>query len=167
MSNPDPPPSDADRSSDEPFQREVEGRAVAAHAGDTVASALIAAGVQVLSRSLKFHRPRTVFCLSGSCGYCLLRIDGRPNTRACQVKAEPGMRCARQNAWPSADYDLLAAADAMFPLGSRKTRCLTSWTCRTSGCSPMCMNTSCRAFRKAKQRRLLCRNGRIASGKAR
>ncbi len=117
MSNPDPPPSDADRSSDEPFQLEFEGRAVAAHAGDTVASALIAAGVQVLSRSLKFHRPRTVFCLSGSCGSCLLRIDGRPNTRACQVKAEPGMRCARQNAWPSADYDLLAAADAMFPLG--------------------------------------------------
>lgn len=117
MSNPEPPSSDTDRTSDEVCQLEFEGRAIAAHTGDTVASALIAAGVQVLSRSLKFHRPRTVFCLSGSCGSCLMRIDGRPNTRACQVKVEPGLRCARQNAWPSADYDLFAAADAMFPVG--------------------------------------------------
>lgn len=117
MDKPDSPLSSAERSGDEPFQIEFEGRAMPARQGDTVASALIAAGVQVLSRSLKFHRPRTVFCLSGSCGSCLLRIDGRPNTRSCQVRAEPGLRCARQNAWPSADYDLLSAADAMFPVG--------------------------------------------------
>lgn len=117
MSNPDSPPSNAERSSDDLFQLEFEGRAVSARPGDTVASALIASGVQVLSRSPKFHRPRTVFCLSGACGSCLMRIDGKPNTRACQVKAEPGLVCSRQNAWPSADYDLLAAADAMFPVG--------------------------------------------------
>ena len=117
MDKPDSPLSSAERSGDEPFQIEFEGRAMPARQGDTVASALIAAGVQVLSRSLKFHRPRTVFCLSGSCGSCLLRIDGRHNTRSCQVRAEPGLRCARQNAWPSADYDLLSAADAMFPVG--------------------------------------------------
>lgn len=117
MSNPDSPPPNAERKSDELFELEFEGRTVAARPGDTVASALIASGVQVLSRSPKFHRPRTVFCLSGSCGSCLLRIDGKPNTRACQVKAEPGLRCARQNAWPSADYDLFSAADMMFPVG--------------------------------------------------
>ncbi len=117
MRNSDPPQSSAERSGDDPFQIEFEGRAIPARHGDTVASALIASGVQVLSRSLKFHRPRTVFCLSGSCGSCLMRIDGRPNTRSCQVKAEPGLRCSRQNAWPSADYDLLSAADAMFPAG--------------------------------------------------
>ena len=96
MDKPDSPLWSAERSGDEPFQIEFEGRAMPARQGDTVASALIAAGVQVLSRSLKFHRPRTVFCLSGSCGSCLLRIDGRPNTRSCQVRAEPGLRCARQ-----------------------------------------------------------------------
>ena len=117
MPNPDHPPSSAERSGGSDFHIEFEGRAVRARHGDTVASALIAAGVQVLSRSLKFHRPRSVFCLSGSCGSCLMRIDGQPNTRSCQVKAEPGLRCERQNAWPSADYDLLSAADAMFPLG--------------------------------------------------
>jgi sarcosine oxidase subunit alpha len=119
MSKSSIPPSCPDRSSDRsldrPFQIEFEGHNVSARPGDTVASALIAAGVQVLSRSPKFHRPRTAFCLSGVCGSCLMRIDGRPNTRACQVKAEPGLRCSRQNAWPSADYDVLAAADVMFP----------------------------------------------------
>lgn len=117
MSNPDHPQSSAERSGSSYFHIEFEGRSVLARQGDTVASALIAAGVQVLSRSLKFHRPRSVFCLSGSCGSCLMRIDGLPNTRSCQVKAEPGLRCERQNAWPSADYDLLSAADAMFPRG--------------------------------------------------
>jgi len=116
MENPDSLQSSAERSA-EPFEIEFEGRTIPAHHGDTVASALIAAGVQVLSRSLKFHRPRTVFCLSGTCGSCLMRIDGCPNTRACQVRAEPGLRCSRQNAWPSADYDFLSAADAMFPAG--------------------------------------------------
>ena len=46
-----------------------------------------------------------------------LRIDGRPNQRACLTPARADLACARQNAFPSADIDLLAAADWLFPEG--------------------------------------------------
>ena len=46
-----------------------------------------------------------------------MRIDGRPNRRACMVPARAGLACERQNAFPSADVDLLAAADWLFPRG--------------------------------------------------
>ena len=96
---------------------DFEGTQVPAFAGETVAVALLAAGERVLSRSIKFHRPRSAFCLTGDCGACLMRIDGQPNLRACRTLVQPGLRCDRQNAWPSADLDILAAADLMFPHG--------------------------------------------------
>ena len=39
-----------------------DGRAYTAHPGDTIASALAAAGVGVFSRSFKYHRPRGLLC---------------------------------------------------------------------------------------------------------
>ena len=79
--------------------------------------ALHAAGIDTLARSSKYHRPRGFFCLDGHCAACLLRIDGRPNQRACVTPARADLACARQNAFPSADVDLLAAADWLFPEG--------------------------------------------------
>ena len=49
--------------------------------------ALHAAGIETLARSSKYHRPRGFFCLDGHCAACLLRIDGRPNQRACLTPA--------------------------------------------------------------------------------
>src|SRR3954464_9255196 len=60
----------------------LEGREVEARAGETVAVSLLACGERVLSRSVKYHRPRGFFCLSGHCGACLTRIDGKPNMKA-------------------------------------------------------------------------------------
>jgi sarcosine oxidase subunit alpha len=100
-----------------PVTIDFEGEPVAAFAGEPVAVALHAAGIQTLARSPKYHRPRGFFCLDGHCAACLLRIDGRPNQRACLTPARADLRCARQNAFPSADVDLLAAADWLFPEG--------------------------------------------------
>ena len=94
---------------------DFEGTAVPAFAGEPVAAALFAAGVRTLGRSTKYHRPRGLFCLDGHCASCTMRIDGRPNRRACMVPARAGLACERQNAFPSADVDLLAAADWLFP----------------------------------------------------
>ena len=99
----------------DPFTFDFEGSTTRGFSGESVAVALWASGVRVLGRSTKFHRPRGAFCFEGHCASCFLRIDGRPNVRACMTLAAPGLRCERQNAFPSADLDLLAAADWMFP----------------------------------------------------
>lgn len=109
-----------------PVEIRLDGRRIRAFSNETVAAALLAEGVSTFSRSIKFHRPRSAFCLSGDCGACLMRIDGQPNVRACRTQVQNGQRCERQNAWPSADLDVLAAADVMFPEGMDHHTLMTS-----------------------------------------
>ncbi len=94
-----------------------DGKAYSAHPGDTIASALTAAGVQVLSRSFKYHRPRGVLCCAGHCPNCLVQVGDEPNVRACQRPVEAGMEMESQNAWPSLERDWLA----LNQLGARFT----------------------------------------------
>ncbi len=100
-----------------PVAIDFEGQRVPAFTGEPVAVALHAAGIATLARSSKYHRPRGLFCLDGHCASCFLRIGGRPNQRACTTPVRADLVCARQNAFPSADVDLLAAADWLFPEG--------------------------------------------------
>jgi sarcosine oxidase subunit alpha len=104
---------------------ELDGEPVRAHEGEPVAVALYAAGVRLLARSPKYHRPRGLFCAAGQCGSCPLRIDGRPNQRSCIAPAREGLRCERQNAFPDAEVDLLRAADWLFPSGMDHHRLMT------------------------------------------
>ncbi len=91
---------------DRPIRFRFERRTLSAFEGDTVGSALAAAGVTITSRSFKYHRPRGLHCMTGSCPNCLMQIDGIPNVRACTEPVREGMRVERQNAWPSADRDV-------------------------------------------------------------
>jgi len=100
-----------------PVTLSLEGDPVRAYEGETLAVALFASGIDVLSRSIKYHRPRTFFCLDGHCAACYMRVDGVPNVRSCRVLVHEGLSCQRQNALPSASFDLLAAADWLFPRG--------------------------------------------------
>ncbi|MSR81870.1 MAG: FAD-dependent oxidoreductase [Candidatus Latescibacteria bacterium] len=98
------------------FQFSFEGRTYPAHPGDTIASALTAAGVGVLSRSFKYHRPRGLLCGAGHCPNCLVQIGDEPNVRACQRPVEEGMAVSAQNVWPSLDTDLLSLTKYLSPL---------------------------------------------------
>jgi sarcosine oxidase subunit alpha len=91
--------------------------AVRAFAGESIAAAAFASGTKILSRSLKYHRPRTFFCLEGHCSGCLVRLDGVPNRRACLAPCTPGAEVHGQNAFPSAEVDLLGAVDFVFSRG--------------------------------------------------
>jgi sarcosine oxidase subunit alpha len=84
---------------------------------DTLASALIAAGVLMTSRSPKYRRPRGPYCLGGDCGTCLVRVDGRPNVRACMTAVREGMRASSQNTYKPKRLDPTALVDALFPRG--------------------------------------------------
>jgi sarcosine oxidase subunit alpha len=89
------------------------GRPVSAYAGETVAAALYASGIRIFSRSMKYHRPRGLFCLSGHCSHCLMRIDGIPNVPACKTRVSDNMTVESQNAWPSLKFDVANFADKL------------------------------------------------------
>ncbi|HLT34655.1 MAG TPA: (2Fe-2S)-binding protein, partial [Enhygromyxa sp.] len=84
---------------------------------DTLATALIAAGVLMTSRSPKYRRPRGPYCLTGDCGTCLVRVDGRPNVRACVTAVREGMRVSSQNSYKPRRLDPTAVVDTLFPGG--------------------------------------------------
>ncbi|MBI3647264.1 MAG: (2Fe-2S)-binding protein [Actinobacteria bacterium] len=103
-----------------PLTIDFEGRRAPAFEGDTVGSALAAAGVTITGRSFKYHRPRGLMCMTGACPNCLMQIDGIPNVRSCTEPVREGMRVERQNAWPSVDRDVHGVLDSfsfMMPPG--------------------------------------------------
>jgi sarcosine oxidase subunit alpha len=94
-----------------------DGERIPARSGEPVATALLAAGRAVVSRSAKYHRPRGAFCLAGSCGTCLVRADGLPDRRACRTPCREGLSVETQNALPSVRHDLLGVIDTLTPRG--------------------------------------------------
>ena len=59
--------------------------------GDTIASALHAAGVTTLTTSLRYDNPRGFFCGIGKCSSCLMRVNGVPNVRTCIAPLKEGI----------------------------------------------------------------------------
>lgn len=94
---------------------EFNGKKYPAFAGDTIASALWAAGVKVLGRSFKYHRPRGPFAFTSADTNALVRVDDEPNARASATLVKPGMVVKPQNTWPSLDADIMSLTG----LGSR------------------------------------------------
>ncbi len=72
-----------------------EEREVEAHRGETVAGALLAAGVRSLRHAEGGGQPRGLFCGIGICFECRMEIDGQPNRRACMTPVAPGMKVVR------------------------------------------------------------------------
>ena len=76
-----------------------DGKPIEAFRGESLAAALHAAGVKVLSHSLKRDRPRGFFCAIGKCSSCMMEVDGVPNVKTCLVLAEEGMVVRSQTGW--------------------------------------------------------------------
>ena len=96
------------------------GRDYSGQRGDTLASALLANGVQFVGRSFKYHRPRGIFSIGSDEPSALLQTGSgpftEPNTRATQAELHEGLIAASQNHWPSLRWDLLAVNDRLAPL---------------------------------------------------
>jgi sarcosine oxidase, subunit alpha len=88
-----------------------DGKPVAGLEGDTIGSALFAAGRRTFSRSFKYHRPRGLMCCAGQCPNCLVQVDGAPGVRACTEPLREGMKVEHMNASPSLDFDVMRATD--------------------------------------------------------
>jgi sarcosine oxidase subunit alpha len=67
------------------------GKEIKAYHGDTVATALYAAGVRVMAASFKYHRPRGLMELGVHATDPMMTVDGRYNTRIARTLAVAGM----------------------------------------------------------------------------
>jgi predicted molibdopterin-dependent oxidoreductase YjgC len=74
----------------------VDGRSVTARADDTVAAALIAAGVAHCRTTPVSGAPRAPYCMMGVCFDCLVTIDGVGNRQGCLVRVREGMAVETQ-----------------------------------------------------------------------
>ena len=90
------------------------GKRYEGHAGDTLASALLANGVHVVARSWKYHRPRGIVACGVEEPNAVVQLETGagtvPNARATEVMLYDGLVANSVNAWPSVDFDLMAVA---------------------------------------------------------
>ncbi|MGI9644951.1 MAG: 2Fe-2S iron-sulfur cluster-binding protein [Ilumatobacteraceae bacterium] len=86
-----------------------DGREMSGFEGDTIASALSANGVRVVSRSMKYHRPRWYLTNDYWDPNGFVQVGDEPNVRSAHRLLEAGMTIGPQNVWPSLDRDVKAA----------------------------------------------------------
>jgi sarcosine oxidase subunit alpha len=77
-------------------EMEIDGKVVRARVGDTVAAAMLAAGIDHSRTTPVSAAPRAPYCLMGVCFDCLVTIDGIGNRQACLVPVRDGMRIETQ-----------------------------------------------------------------------
>lgn len=69
---------------------EVDGHPLKAFLGESVATALLSAGI--FSCQTHDDRPMGIFCNIGQCCSCLMVIDGTSGVRACQTPVCSGLK---------------------------------------------------------------------------
>ncbi len=86
-----------------------DGRAFNGIEGDTVASALLANGISVVGRGMKFHRPRGVLSAGVEEPNALITVGSgarrEPSVRATVEPLIAGLVAESQNRWPSVNFD--------------------------------------------------------------
>ncbi|NIA67408.1 sarcosine oxidase subunit alpha family protein [Pelagibius litoralis] len=103
-----------------PLHFTFDGKRYQGFAGDSLASALLANGVDILGRSFKYHRPRGLFSagVEEPNAMVTLRSSARtePNCKAPMVELFEGLEAKSQNRWPSLGLDIMALNGLAGPL---------------------------------------------------
>ena len=103
-----------------PLSFTFDGVRYRGHAGDTLASALLANGVRLVGRSYKYHRPRGIVSAGVEEPNALVQLETgartEPDCRAPLVELYDGLTATPQNAWPSLRFDLSAVNGWFSPL---------------------------------------------------
>lgn len=74
---------------------EVDSRSINAEADESVASAMLRAGITEFRKTPVTDSPRGPFCMMGLCFECIVEIDGIWNQQACTTKVRDGMKIER------------------------------------------------------------------------
>ena len=101
----------------QPINFHFDGRPLQGLAGDTLASALLANGRQLIGRSFKYHRPRGILTAGAEEPCALVDVIGsrgrEPNRLATTLALREGLVAESQNRWPSLRFDALAINDLL------------------------------------------------------
>jgi predicted molibdopterin-dependent oxidoreductase YjgC len=87
-----------------PVHIRFEDQNINAESGDSVAAALLAAGV-IVFRETEEHEARGPYCMIGNCFECLVEIDAVPSLRACQEIVREGMQVRTQRGLTRLEVD--------------------------------------------------------------
>jgi hypothetical protein len=74
-----------------------DDRPIQARSGDSIAVALLAAGVTVTRTTPVSGAPRGPHCMMGACFECVATVDERANVQTCMTAVRDGMRVRRQD----------------------------------------------------------------------
>ncbi|MGM0823453.1 MAG: sarcosine oxidase subunit alpha family protein [Pseudomonadota bacterium] len=82
------------------------------HPGDTLASALLANGVDIVNRSFKYSRPRGIVAAGAEEPNAIVQLGSSeaaqvPNVRATQQALYDGLAASSTNGWPNVQRDLM------------------------------------------------------------
>lgn len=105
---------------DRPVTFDFDGKPCQGLAGDSIASALLANGRWLLSRSFKYHRPRGPLSMAGQDANSLVQLPDEPNVLADMQPLAAGIAVAGQNYAGSLDRDrdaLLGHFSRFMPVG--------------------------------------------------
>jgi len=97
-----------------------EGRDFQGYEGDTITSALAAAGVAMMARSFKYHRPRGILSFANHDSNTLFQVDGVPNVRGDITLLREGMSVSALNTFGGLARDKARVLDAfarVLPVG--------------------------------------------------
>ena len=84
----------------------IEDRQVTVPSSDSVAAAMLFAGIVYTRITPLSGAHRAPYCMMGTCFDCLVEIDGVPNQQACQTKVREGMIVKIQKGAVEADVSL-------------------------------------------------------------
>ncbi|MEN8710251.1 MAG: 2Fe-2S iron-sulfur cluster-binding protein, partial [Paracoccaceae bacterium] len=86
------------------------GQRMTGHAGDTLASALLANDQMLVGRSFKYHRPRGIVASGAEEPNGLVNMaeggEFEPNQRVTTTELFDGLKATSQNHWPSLEFDI-------------------------------------------------------------
>jgi len=75
----------------------IDGKPAEAQTGDSVAAAMLAAGLSHYRTTAVSGAPRAPYCMMGVCFDCLVTVDGVGNRQGCLVEVREGMRIETQH----------------------------------------------------------------------
>ncbi|WP_439862009.1 sarcosine oxidase subunit alpha [Pseudomonas sp. MBLB4136] len=96
----------------QPLTFKFNGETYQGYAGDTLAAALLANGVDIVGRSFKYSRPRGIVAAGAEEPNAVLQIGSTeaaqiPNVRATQQALYSGLVATSTNGWPNVNNDLM------------------------------------------------------------